>query len=545
MSTLFDIDASKFPALNALLDQISTAIELDPNASVTLLEEAISLSLPMNDPALLSTLYSNLGSCNVVLHNPASVRNYEAALDAAENAHRPDLKVDALHGLGRTFLVFGEVNTSLEYCEKALQLGRELGETSKLPKILLTLGLVFGQTRQYERSIALSREAAECAASLCDMRFHAHALNNWSDGLTSWFLSLREETGASRTELLDEAISHARISLQIVRLNGFIRLELLVAETLAHAMEQKGNYVEAVTQLEDTLKRLQGHGFVKEVLDIHLRLGALLFRLGRVQDGIDELNATHAAALTLGNYPHLADLLKDLCDANETVGHFSAALVCMKEYHVAVLKQMDHRSQMSAQIYAAKMDLELAQKEVDAHKNRVSQLENFNRSLAMQAYEDALTGLPNRRALEESMALRVVETNIDFAFIMCDIDFFKKVNDNFSHLIGDDVLRQVGVLLLACLRSNDMAARIGGEEFALVLDHCKPEKLIETCNRIRKIIEDHSWNEVAKGLRITMSFGVTRHHDGDTLKSLMVRADDALYRAKHNGRNRVEYAQWE
>lgn len=540
MFTIFDVDAIKFPRLSALLGKISTAIELDPSASVALLDEAISLTLPLNDFALLSALYSSLGSCNVVLHNPLAIRNYEAALDMAENAHRPDLKVDALHGLGRTFLVFGEVNTSLEYGEKALQLARELDEVGKLPKILLTLGLVFGNTRQYERHVAMSREAALCAASLDDTRFHAHALNNWADGLTSWFLALHEETGVSRTELLDEAIMHARTSLQLVRQNGFIRLELLAAETLAHAMEQKGNYVEAITHLEDTLQRLQGHGFVKEVLDIHLRLGALLFRLGRVQDGIDELTATHLAATQLGNYPHLADLLKDLCDANEIIGDFSTALNCMREYHLVVLKQMDYRSQISAQIYAAKMDLERAQKEVEAHKNRVDQLENFNRSLAMQANEDPLTGLPNRRALDESMTLRLTAANIDFAFIMCDIDFFKKVNDNFSHLIGDDVLRQIGILLAACLRSNDMAARIGGEEFALVLDHCKHERLIETCNRIRKIVEKYPWENVAKGLRITMSFGVTSYHEGDTLKSLMIRADDALYRAKRNGRNRVE-----
>lgn len=540
MSTFFDVDANKFPELSAALDQIAAALELDPNASVSLLGEAIALALPLHDLALLSTLYSHLGASNVILHNPVAIRNYEAALDAAQAAQRPDLKVDALHGLGRTFLVFGEVNTSLEYCEKALQLGRELGELSKLPKILLTLGLVFSSTRQYERHIAMSREAAECAASLGDLRFHAHALNNWADGLTSWYLALHEESGVSRTELLDEAIAHARAALQLVRQHGYVRLELLTAETLAHAMEQKGNYLEAISQLEDTLQRLQGHGFIKEVLDIRLRLGALFFRLGRAQDGIDELTATHQAALQLGNYPHLADLLKDLCDANESIGDFAAALACMREYHAMVLKQMDLRSQISAQIYAAKMDLERAQKEVETHKNRVSQLENFNRSLAVQAHEDALTGLPNRRALEESMVLRLNATKIDFVFIMCDIDFFKKVNDNFSHLIGDDVLRQVGQLLVACLRSNDMAARIGGEEFALVLDRCKPEKLIETCNRIRKIIEEYPWDELARGLHITMSFGVTGFQDGDALKSLMVRADDALYRAKRNGRNRVE-----
>lgn len=542
MSEIFDLDARAHPRMSAMLDKIEAVIDSDPNASVALLGEAIGHALPLGDQALLSALYSNLGICNVVLHNPVAVRNFETALDCAEQAGRTDLKVDALHGLGRTFVVFGELGSALEYCEKAMQLARECGEVRKFPKVLLTFGLIFAKTGQFERCIAINREAAESATILGDKRFLALALNNLADTLISWYLALREESGLFRVELLDEAVRHAQASIQVVQQTGIIRSELMVAETLAHALEQKGNYGAALTYLEETLQRLQGHGFVKEMLDIHMRKGALLFRLGRVQDGIDELLSTRLAALKLGNYPHLADLLKDLCEAQEAQGDFKAALASMREYHSVILKQRDYRAQISAQIYAAKMDLERAQKEVESHKNRVSQLEDFNRSLTMQAHEDTLTGLPNRRALEESMLLRLQAPQVDFAFIMCDIDFFKKVNDEYSHLIGDDVLRLIGTLIKDCLRSNDMAARIGGEEFALVLDHCNHLKLLEACNRIRRIVESFSWDNVAQGLHITMSFGVTLCTSGDTLKSLMERADSALYSAKRNGRNRSEQA---
>ena len=144
----------------------------------------------------------------------------------------------------------------------------------------------------------------------------------------------------------------------------------------------------------------------------------------------------------------------------------------------------------------------------------------------------------DRDRLAQAEALRK-RGDLDDA-IRLDIDFFKRINDTWSHATGDGVLQQVGVILRAHCRDNDLVARIGGEEFALVLDHCKHERLIETCNRIRKIVEKYPWENVAKGLRVTMSFGVTGYHEGDTLKSLMIRADDALYRAKRNGRNRVE-----
>jgi diguanylate cyclase (GGDEF)-like protein len=542
LSEIFALDANKHPQLSALLERIEGVMDTDPHASLLLINEAIPIALSFDRQACLGWLYCQLGMCHLVLFNPAAIRNFEAALEIAERELAPSMKIDALHGLGRTFFVFGEVSTALEYCERALQLAREFGESGRYPKIFVTLGAVFSRTGQFERSVAFSRDAAEAAASIGDKQVQALALNNWADVLVSRFLGLRNDTAELHTELLDEAIELAQLALRVVQQAGLVRSELMVAETMAHAVECKGDYLDAIAHLDNTLQRLQGHRFIKEVLDIELRKGALLLRLGRVAEAITKLTSSREDALKLGNYPHLADLLRDLCAAQEAAGDYHAALICMKELHSVELKQRDYRAQISAQIYAAKMDLERAQREVATHKNRVSQLEDFNRSLSTQAHEDILTGLPNRRALEESMQQRLHANDVDFVFVMCDIDFFKKVNDEFSHLIGDDVLRLIGTLIGDCMRSNDLATRIGGEEFALVLDHCKHDKIIEACERIRKIVESFNWESVAHGLHITLSFGVTLYQDGDSLKSLMERADGALYLAKRNGRNRTERA---
>lgn len=540
MSKTIDVDASQHPELSSMFERIDQVMETDPQEAVQLLSRALLLALPLDDQALFSALYSRLGSSNLVLLNPVSIRNYEAALDAAEQCQRLDLKVDALHGLGLTFLRFEEFHTALDYCERSMQLARAENHVSKFPKILIAIALVLSRTQQYQRSVVFAREASETAVLLGNRAEQANALNVWADNLITWYDEVQEQSGIQHIEYLDEAIELAIESRRLAQELGAVRTELMVAETLAHAMECRGQCVEAKAYLVDAQQRLSKYGFVKEMLDTQMRLGSLLLSLGDVDESIALLEKTRRDALKLSNYQPLPDLLKSLCTAFEIKEDFRSALAVMKEIHLMVSKQHDQRAQISAQIFAAKMDLERAQQEAEAHKTRVSQLEDFNRSLQVQAHEDPLTGLPNRRALEESLGRRLGAPVVTMAFVMGDIDFFKKVNDEFSHLIGDEVLRHVGKLIRECLRPNDLASRIGGEEFAVLLDQCKEDRMVDTCDRIRRMIERYDWDRVAPGLRVTMSFGTTYFQVGDSLTSLMTRADTALYAAKHNGRNRVE-----
>jgi diguanylate cyclase (GGDEF)-like protein len=260
-------------------------------------------------------------------------------------------------------------------------------------------------------------------------------------------------------------------------------------------------------------------------------------RLARVDEAIAQLNIARGEALELANYPYFADLLRMLSTAYEVRGDYQAALNSYKDFHLITLKNRDQRTEISAKLFAAKRDIARAQSEAEAQKHIVHQLEDSNRNLRVQANQDPLTGLPNRRHLEQEMANRFAAHDGQSTFVMCDVDRFKQVNDQFSHTIGDEVLRCIAVLIRANLRTEDMAARIGGEEFALLLDHAKDA--LEVCERIRKSMESYSWHLIAPGLAVTMSFGYTALRAGDDLNSLMSRADGALYQAKHGGRNCV------
>lgn len=159
-----------------------------------------------------------------------------------------------------------------------------------------------------------------------------------------------------------------------------------------------------------------------------------------------------------------------------------------------------------------------------------------------QAHEDALTGLPNRRHFDEALARdisRARRSGRPLVLAILDIDHFKRINDHYSHASGDAVLHEVGVLLTAAARASDLPARLGGEEFALLLADTTLDEAQALCLRIRALFHArHNWASV-EGLQVTFSAGVAALRDDDTGSSLMQRADHALYEAKSAGRDRI------
>ncbi|AZP12474.1 GGDEF domain-containing protein [Undibacterium parvum] len=524
------------------ITQVDTLIDSQPLEASERLLALIKRAKLINDAAVLGDLYCKLGNCRIALHDPIGIRDFETALAYAEESGDLYLKVNVLHGLARSFITFGDTHTALQYCEMAIELGRSLDDKCMFAQVLMTLGLIFAATQQFERSLTIYAEAATLCRNNADQIGLARALNNWSDALTIFYEFSRDNGLEPEIQSLDLAVSYGRQALALAEECKLFRFQLLAIETLAHAMEVRGMFAVALEELELGMSKLAGHGFIKEELDIQVRLGALELQLKLSIPAISRLSKAYELALQLGNYPHLADLLRILSTAHEAVGDFAAALGVHKEFHLVTLKSRDQRAQISAQIFAAKLDLEKLQRESESHKSRVNQLENYNRSLNVQVREDSLTGLPNRRALDEHLEKLAVTHIGIITFALIDIDYFKRVNDTFSHLIGDEVLRHFGKLFRSCLRSGDMAARIGGEEFALVLDRARGSRSIDVCERLRKAIQSYDWNVLAPNLHVTASFGITHVQASDDLKSMMTRADGALYRAKQNGRNRIEKA---
>lgn len=162
--------------------------------------------------------------------------------------------------------------------------------------------------------------------------------------------------------------------------------------------------------------------------------------------------------------------------------------------------------------------------------------------LEEKAFQDTLTGLPNRRFLEKIVCSKLDEMSRygwPFGVIFLDIDRFKIINDSYGHDVGDDVLKMVARTLTHCSRSLDAVGRWGGEEFVAVIVNVDREGLYRIAERYRGMIEGSDLNIGGACLKVTVSAGGTLARDDDTLLSLIKRADGLMYRSKQAGRNIV------
>lgn len=170
------------------------------------------------------------------------------------------------------------------------------------------------------------------------------------------------------------------------------------------------------------------------------------------------------------------------------------------------------------------------------------ELKHANELLANEARIDFLTGIYNRRMFD---GLLVAETaracryNSPLSLIMLDLDHFKQINDTLGHAAGDHVLQKIAELISGRIRSHDIFSRWGGEEFVILTPKNDADQAAVLAEILRDMIEQYDFGN---GLRLTCSFGVTRHICGEPVEAFIGRADTALYQAKHNGRNRVETA---
>ncbi|WP_160691908.1 PAS domain S-box protein [Clostridium sp. C2-6-12] len=183
-----------------------------------------------------------------------------------------------------------------------------------------------------------------------------------------------------------------------------------------------------------------------------------------------------------------------------------------------------------------------------AVKEDITESKRLENELKLQARTDELTEISNRRFFVEAVEHELIRTkgySQEYAFLMLDIDHFKKINDNFGHAIGDMAIKKAAEVFKKTVREEDIIGRIGGEEFGILLVETDFQSAVKTAEKIRKNVEsielfDYKGNRI----KLTISIGITKYtNERSSLHELMVAADKALYKAKNEGRNRV--VKWE
>lgn len=214
-------------------------------------------------------------------------------------------------------------------------------------------------------------------------------------------------------------------------------------------------------------------------------------------------------------------------------------------YLCLLISQMIYASRFR-KIYKEQIVLKMQNEELVStlKKNQLSLNENI-KTLEHLSLRDELTQLPNRRFLmNKYLSLQtMVKQHDEFSLMVLDLDHFKLINDQYGHLIGDKVLVHVAQILRDNIRSTDFAARVGGEEFVILLPKIKESKALATAERIRRTIENQVFKDGNNNhFKVTISIGLARGVIGEEIADVFQNADEAVYQAKQNGRNCVRKA---
>ena len=239
------------------------------------------------------------------------------------------------------------------------------------------------------------------------------------------------------------------------------------------------------------------------------------------------------AQLRLAREPLWASQLAD------STGDAVLALAWYRRFHARVIGNEHAAFEARLDELAATVEDQSLQLAVSNLQRRNAGLVSTFQQLSEQALTDTLTGVANRRGLQDAFdAVQVAVGPLVLAMI--DLDHFKSVNDQHSHVVGDKVLEQIALLMRQALREADLLARFGGEEFTALLVNTQLPEARAVAERLRVVVQTHDWQAIAAGLQVTVSVGLSEVASGQAMQDAVGDADRHLYRAKQGGRNRTE-----
>jgi two-component system cell cycle response regulator len=442
----------------------------------------------------------------------------------------------------------GAPNEALDEAMLALSLAEAAEEPRAVCFALNVVGVVFWMLGQLDRALQFAGRAVALARVIGDQV----DLGRWLINLAGieaefWHQAQTAPTGEPKAAepRMIRALELANEARQLALAAGDSWSERLALCNLAEYYLCLGRRQDAALVLE-SWDGLRGGGGVRSRIYYLFARGKLQIAEDAFEAAIDTLNECATLAADTGDLEIGVPCCRHLADALASCGRFDEALQWHREFHARYVRKSTETSLIRSRVAAIQYETQQLQARVESERSRADGLEQMNRALAQEAallmnasMEDVLTGLPNRRGLERALLEIATKDGRDYAFAMMDIDNFKRVNDTFSHALGDEVLRQVALLLRITTRDTDLLFRYGGEEFVLLMEGTDVLLAAKICRRISQAVRSWSWAQIHPNLRITLSIGVALAREAQTPVEVMAVADQRLYHAKNSGRDRV------
>ena len=528
--------------IGADLDTLCSDFAL-AQAAMTELKDERGMRLASLGPAVLAM---KQGKWPDALHEyEALVGHFDLSMMDADNFY-------ALLGLSTSHVYCGNLAEGLRFGYAGLHTAQQLGLAAEEVTMSLPLGVALMAARDLQESAAVFTAAEELATQIDSPMLLKTVRNNRA-------VALRRLGGAENLleaeRLVDLVFAEPSAMIGGQQFAHFSAAELFI---LTHKLDLAEAHFEAARKLLSTQKMQP-----LDAAKLGLIEGVIASRRGgtaNMNRAIDALKGVEAIlpSLLAWRFSDRAKVFDELAAALASQGRFEEAYVTQKKSsqdyltNVDVLNRVRHVS-MQVRTEMNRVQAALARESIERHQLQASHLKlradmehaiRESQTLKEAAMHDVLTGLPNRRYLDEAlpnMLLLGTQTATPFAIAYLDIDRFKLVNDTYGHAMGDEVLRRFGALVPSFLRGSDLIGRHGGEEFCVALIGCGPDAATKRLNGLMNALRVEEFSsDTHKISAVTFSGGVAVYpDDGIDLDTLMKAADRRLYAAKEAGRANI------
>lgn len=417
----------------------------------------------------------------------------------------------------------GDSASCLDHALRAVELLDDTAPLRTRGNFLVRLGDAHAVAGSFDAARERYGEAERLFIAIGDVERQLNVLNNLA-------YAEYEAGDAPRAGLAAEAMRRLAD-------NSGLGLNPTFLDTLARVQLLLGEYAEAEGTLEQGLAAFDAGGDVQAMTpaELMLTLAEVQRRQGRLEQAQETLDRCRAICVERGLTGVEVEVLREQAEIHAAAGRFDQALETYKIFHGEVLNLSSTRREAAARTRQAMLGTAEAREEA--------------RQFRRQARTDALTGLPNRRFVNEELPGRLNEAAAGLALVVAvlDADHFTGINEALSHEVGDRVISELGALLKATLagahvgpeESPGFVARLGGVEFLLLLPGLNLEAAAPVLEKVRSAVDQHAWRPIIGDLPLTVSVGATAAAAHDTATELLARADRNLYAAKKAGRNRV------
>jgi diguanylate cyclase (GGDEF)-like protein len=496
------------PSLQALVDEAAGLCNASPLQALALAEQAVAQACADGGAtARALALWARGVACS-------HAGRYAQAFTDLEAAHAllpPEpgaVRARVLRGLSIAYEQMGALDRSLEWALKAVEAAREAGDERLRADCLLSVGIVYSRCGDPEQGLAHYRQVLALYEAAGELRRCVGVLNNMGINLKN-------------LGRFDAALEHFDRAAALALSQDQPAMVLVLQPNRAEVLWRLGRAREACEALRDAVPRFSASGHHAAEMHARVLLGRVLHDQGEADAAREVLEQALRVAVAGQSLNYVAQAHLTLSLLHKAAGRFDAALHHHEAYHAAERAQFNEESDRRLRVLKVRFELAEAQQ---------------------QARTDALTGLLNRRHLDERLqeAFEAARRHgRRLAVALCDIDSFKRINDRFGHLCGDEVLRRVAAVLRRGCRPADLVARYGGEEFCIVFADADAQQAATLCESLRIAVAAQDWEAVAPGLAVTLSIGLSDDLSLPGHEPLLAAADTMLYEAKHRGKNQV------